>query len=32
MRGIDWATTREAIADFVQGQVDDFNSKVEAMG
>ena len=31
MRGIDWATTRETIADFVQGQVDDFNTKVEAL-
>ena len=27
-RGIDWATTRSAIADFVQGEVDKLNSKV----
>ena len=31
MRGIDWATTRETIADYVQGQVDDANAKISAL-
>ncbi len=32
MRGIDWATTRETIADYVQGQIDDANAKISALG